>query len=69
MGNLTQVRHVLPPMSSQPFSPRDRAAHYRELAVLMGDERTHRVLLEMAEEAEAAARIGEAHGPLPRAFS
>ena len=50
------------------------AEHYRELARLMSDERTHHVLLEMAREAEVreglpAAMTASIAPPIPRSLS
>jgi hypothetical protein len=45
-------------MSGSCSSPRVRAEHYRALAALTSDEAVHRILLEMADEAEACAKNG-----------
>lgn len=41
-------------------SSRVRAEHYRALAALMSDEATHRILLDMAREADDEACVHEA---------
>ena len=52
-----------------------RAEHYRDLAQLMSDERTHHILLEMARELEARDIIPDtmagqiAPQPIPRSLS
>lgn len=56
-------------------SCRALADHYRDLAQLMSDERTHHVLLEMARELEARGDLPEslrgqiAPQPMPRSLS
>jgi hypothetical protein len=51
------------------------ADHYRDLAQLMSDERTHHVLLEMARELEARKAVPDAMPgqiapqPIPRSLS
>lgn len=78
-GNLTQIKHVWSDMAAPPLSPcsaRERAAHYRVLAALISDRATHLLLLDMADELDAAARLAEpalepapAPSPLPRGLS
>lgn len=56
-------------------SCRALADHYRDLAQLMSDERTHHILLEMAREAEAREMMADAMPgqsapqPVPRSLS
>lgn len=60
-------------MAARPLSlcsPRERAEHYRLLAALISDRATHLLLLDMADELDAEARLAEpAPAPLPRALS
>jgi hypothetical protein len=57
-------------MAERPFSSCERAEHYRVLAALITDRATHLLLLDMADELDAAARLAAgAPAPLPRSIS
>jgi hypothetical protein len=46
-------------------STRSKAEHYRELALWTNDERTQRILLEMARELETPDPVSQDAGPRP----